>query len=74
MRQEYVRKELFTDDIQIEAVENLDRRLNQPTLATENPILEPDNPWEGWMTSPRSWIYVNARASSSFSLILHNLK
>ena len=55
--QKYLQKELFLDDFQIEAAEHLTRKLHQPTLATENPILQPDKPWEGWITAPTSVIY-----------------
>lgn len=39
--------QLFVDDVLIERMEKVARTLNQPKRLAENPILKPDQPWEG---------------------------
>ena len=43
----FVKKELFFDDQEIEAIENLTRTLNKPKMVSSDPILVPEHPWEG---------------------------
>lgn len=41
-------KQLFVDDYVIERMDNLTRTLNQPEKYRGNPVLLPDQPWEGF--------------------------
>jgi len=52
-----LKKELFFDDREIEAVENLKRTMNKPCLASDEPVMVPDHPWEGSSISQSYVIY-----------------
>ena len=40
-------KELFLDDVNIEATDHLKRVMHQPKSVQEEPVLRPEFPWEG---------------------------
>lgn len=54
---ELEKKELFFDDQEIEAVENLKRVMNKPRLVSEKPVIVPEYPWEGISVAPGAVIY-----------------
>lgn len=52
--------QLFIDDYLIESTDNITRRLHQVQKHPANPIIKPDQPWEGKNTTPQgSVIYDN---------------
>jgi hypothetical protein len=53
----YPKKELFFDDREIEAVENLKKTMNKPCPASDGPVMVADQPWEGSSISQSYVIY-----------------
>ena len=49
---------LFVDDVWVERMEGVWRVLNRPRKVPENPVIEPDRPWEGYLIlQPGTVIY-----------------
>ena len=50
--------QLFVDDLLIDRMDGLVKALGRPAKLTENPLLRPDRPWEGYLIlQPGSVIY-----------------
>ena len=39
-------RRLFLDDVEVESIENLKRKVNQPDWDSETPVIKPEHPWE----------------------------
>lgn len=50
-------RELFLDDVEVEAVDRLGRIVHQPKLLSDEPVLRPERPWEGTQTAPKAVMY-----------------
>ena len=52
-----IKKELFFDDQEIEAIDNLTRGFHKPTPYSNGPVMSPEYAWEGNGTSASTVIY-----------------
>ena len=66
--------QLFVDDWILEDLQGVVRRLNPLRKHPKNPILKPDQPWEGQYTFPNFVVYDESDRLFKMWYVLHRLR